>query len=287
MEYPMAQASKTKERRDQIAQALQQVMARKGYEGASIQEIASVAGLAPGLVHYHYKSKQEILLALLENLAERQARRLEEHLAGVSGFAILDGFIDAHLALGRSADPEALACWIAFSAEAIRQEEVRKAFAGVVSRFVKQLEGLLQEGSQSGAFPCADPESVACAIYAAIQGYYSLAATARSLIPKGSAAPAVRKMARSLLATREVVEGKPHELWGRGSGGWRYLLGWLSEADFIIHETNLGPAHTPLAALAKLPEAIRKKIGLVHYQDGLDVVPTPMKFLVEGSVIQI
>jgi TetR/AcrR family transcriptional regulator, transcriptional repressor of bet genes len=203
----MPQKPRTEDRRDQIARALQRVMARKGYEGASIQEIAAAAGLAPGLVHYHYRSKQDILLALLGNLAGWQARRLEAHLSGSSGFAALDGFIDAHLALGGSADPEVLACWVACSSEAIRQEEVGRAFAGVVARFVQQLEGLIREGVQARAFRCPDPEVAACAIYAAIQGYFSLAATVHSLIPKGSAAPAVRKMARALVVSPGTGEG--------------------------------------------------------------------------------
>lgn len=195
----MAHPPNTQERRQQIALALQQVMAKKGYDGASIQDIAAAAGLAPGLVHYHYKNKQAILLALLDQLAERQSERLQQHLAGTSGLAALDAFINAHLALGRSANPEVLSCWIALTGEAIRQPEVGAVFGQVITTFHRHLVQILREGTRSGAFRCSDPEGAACAIYAAIQGYFAVAATARSLIPRGSAAAAVRRMARALL----------------------------------------------------------------------------------------
>lgn len=195
----MAHPPNTQERRREIALALRQVMAKKGYDGASIQDIAAAAGLAPGLVHYHYKNKQQILLALLDHLAEHQSERLKEHLEGTSGLGSLDAFINAHLALGRSANPEVLACWIALTGEAIRQPEVGLAFGQIVTGFHQQLVKILQEGTNAGDFRCSDPEGVACAIFAAIQGYYSLAATARPLIPRGSAAGFVRRMARSLL----------------------------------------------------------------------------------------
>src|SRR5690348_6252199 len=111
----MARTPNTLQRRRQIALALQQVMAAKGYDGASIHDIASAAQLTPGLVHYHFENKQAILLALLDHLAEQQGQRIDAQVDGKNGLEAVDAFIDAHLALGRSADPEALACWIGLS----------------------------------------------------------------------------------------------------------------------------------------------------------------------------
>ncbi|HEY3497153.1 MAG TPA: helix-turn-helix domain-containing protein, partial [Polyangiaceae bacterium] len=67
----MTRASNSAERRGQIVEGLLAVMAREGYEGASIQAIGRAAGLAPGLVHYHFDTKQEILVELIETLTRR------------------------------------------------------------------------------------------------------------------------------------------------------------------------------------------------------------------------
>src|SRR5690242_8084135 len=76
----MPRPSNTEERRAQITGALMKVMARSGYDGASIADIAEAAHLTPGLVHYHFKNKQEILLAALHELVARHRERLEARL---------------------------------------------------------------------------------------------------------------------------------------------------------------------------------------------------------------
>lgn len=53
-------------RREQILAAAYEVAAREGLEGTTIIQVAAAAGLSPGLVMFHFKSKRQLLLALLE-----------------------------------------------------------------------------------------------------------------------------------------------------------------------------------------------------------------------------
>ncbi|MBI4512233.1 MAG: hypothetical protein HY698_21550 [Deltaproteobacteria bacterium] len=62
------------------------------------------------------------------------------------------------------------------------------------------------------------------------------------------------------------------------------LIAFLEPADLIIHETNLGPAHTPYSALAALPADLRAKLRLIHYPDGFDMTSS-IKALREGDVL--
>lgn len=197
----MARPSNTDQRRTQIATALIKVMAKQGYDGASIGDIAKVARLTPGLVHYHFESKQEILLAALETLASTHDARLEERLAKARGQPLdeVGAFIDFHLGLGADADPEALACWILLSGEALRTPKIRTRFESAMTSIVRRLAGSLRRGVEVGAFRCDDVEGAAAALVATIQGYFVLAASARSVIPKGSAARSVKQMAEGLL----------------------------------------------------------------------------------------
>jgi ribonuclease BN (tRNA processing enzyme) len=59
------------------------------------------------------------------------------------------------------------------------------------------------------------------------------------------------------------------------------LIEWLSEADLVVHETNLGP-HTPYEKLAALPEPIRRKMRLIHYTDDFDVQGSVIEPLMQG-----
>lgn len=45
------------------------------------------------------------------------------------------------------------------------------------------------------------------------------------------------------------------------------LIEWLSGCDLIIHESSLGPAHTPLERLEALPKPLRDKLLVAHYPD--------------------
>jgi TetR/AcrR family transcriptional repressor of bet genes len=106
----MPRPSNTAERRAQITEAFIKVMARRGYDGASIAEIAKAASLTSGLVHYHFKSKQEILLTALQEIVARHNRNLETRLGSAAGDPIteIEVFIDFHLGLGADSDSEAL-----------------------------------------------------------------------------------------------------------------------------------------------------------------------------------
>src|SRR5688500_17104203 len=53
-------------RREQILLATYQVAAREGLEGTTISLVATAAGLSAGLVLFHFKSKRQLLLALLD-----------------------------------------------------------------------------------------------------------------------------------------------------------------------------------------------------------------------------
>jgi TetR/AcrR family transcriptional regulator, transcriptional repressor of bet genes len=53
-------------RREQILAAAYAVAAREGLEGTTIIQVAAAANLSPGLVMFHFKSKRQLLLALLD-----------------------------------------------------------------------------------------------------------------------------------------------------------------------------------------------------------------------------
>src|SRR5688572_16936359 len=98
----MGRPSNTEERRQQIVAGLLRVMSERGYERASVAEIARAASLSPGLVHYHFKDKQEILLTLVEQLTARVRERVAARLAQVRGEdarARVEAFLDSFLAL--------------------------------------------------------------------------------------------------------------------------------------------------------------------------------------------
>jgi ribonuclease BN (tRNA processing enzyme) len=64
-------------------------------------------------------------------------------------------------------------------------------------------------------------------------------------------------------------------------------LEWLGGADLIVHECNVGPAHTPIEALNDLPIGLRGRIRLIHLPDDFKESSTDMKPLQAGEVLAL
>lgn len=197
----MPRPSNKEERRRQIVHGLLEVMAERGYERASVADIAERAGLTTGLVHYHFEDKQEILLALIDVLWWDAQRRIE---AKSRGGATLEAAVEALLATGPDANPKVVRCWVAIAAEALRQDAVGKRYRAVLTELLSLLEARAanalraQHGSSQGG------RRVAAAVLAAVQGYVVVAAAAPQAIPPGTAARSLREMIHGLLVARDV-----------------------------------------------------------------------------------
>ena len=204
----MARPSNTEERRRQIVEGLLHTMAEHGYDGASIPSIAEAAGLSAGLVHYHFESKQQILLALIELLSERVHLRYERRLAQArSPRTRLYAFLDARVALGSDASPEAVACWVGIGAEALRQKEVQAVYRKVTRAAVQQLTELVTAVLADERRGTARAEQLAAALMAAIYGCYQLSHAAQAA-PRGFAAPMLRRMADGLVAGEPSADSR-------------------------------------------------------------------------------
>lgn len=199
----MARQSNTDERRAQIVRGLMAVMATHGYEGASVADVAAHAGLTPGLVHYHFKNKLEILVELVRQLA-RDHLALVDSATSTAGdpSAEIKTFIDVHLGTEQHANPEALACWVLATAEAVRDKRIRREVEHLLGELATRLEAIIKRGMAAKVFARTDARAATAAVLATIQGYFVMSATARDVIPPGSAARTTLAMVHGLLGGR-------------------------------------------------------------------------------------
>ncbi|WP_324825823.1 TetR/AcrR family transcriptional regulator [Sinanaerobacter sp. ZZT-01] len=59
------------ERRNEILDAADELFGKKGFDGTSTNDILDIVGIARGTLYYHFKSKEEILDALIERYNEQ------------------------------------------------------------------------------------------------------------------------------------------------------------------------------------------------------------------------
>lgn len=66
------------ETRAKILQSALDLFAERGFEGASIRDIASNAGVFHGLIKYHFDSKEELWKSAVDFLFERQSQEMKD-----------------------------------------------------------------------------------------------------------------------------------------------------------------------------------------------------------------
>jgi TetR/AcrR family transcriptional regulator, transcriptional repressor of bet genes len=204
----MPRPSNTETRRQQIVEGLMSVMSTSGYGGATIPLIAKAAGLTTGLVHYHFDTKQSILIELVNYLVRLVDERFAEISTDAKSAAHLTNYINANLAYGKGADPVAVACWISIGAEAVNQPEVRLAYQQATKHRLTTLENICEQILRAENRKIQKKREIALGIIAAIEGSYHLLVAAPELIPRGFAAPIVNDMARGLIAAQPVAIAK-------------------------------------------------------------------------------
>jgi AcrR family transcriptional regulator len=85
--------------RDKLFEAAARVFEDQGIGGASIEAIAAAAGFTRGAFYSNFASKDELIIAMIENHVEQSIRRMHELLARHKNLA---DFIDALKTMDRS-----------------------------------------------------------------------------------------------------------------------------------------------------------------------------------------
>ncbi len=198
----MARPSNTQERRRQILAGFRDVLAERGYDGATINDIAKAAGVSAGLLHYHFADKRAIMIALVDDLSVESAERLGAALAlsPVEPAARLDAYLGARLRPAGEAAAVSLACWVAVAAESLREVEVRRAYERAIKAEVERLTPLVEAALQAVGREASEAGAIAAGLMALVHGYFLLGTASPWLIPPGSAYEQARRTARGLIA---------------------------------------------------------------------------------------
>jgi TetR/AcrR family transcriptional repressor of bet genes len=184
----MSKRPNTEQRRTEIVNALLTVIAEHGYAKATIQLIAQKAGLTPGLIHYHFKTKAEILLELVRMLAELPRQRYLHFSANANTpDEKLLAYINARLAKGEGANPTAVAAWVVIGAEAVRQHEVREIYQQAINTEFELLKELLSDCLTAKRKKTTDVANIAAGLLALMEGAFQLACAAPHTLPSGYA----------------------------------------------------------------------------------------------------
>ena len=157
------------ERRAQILEATQAVALERGLAHLRVADVATHLGISSGLVHYHFSSKDELLVEMLRNMATTDVARLRETV-GDRGDPVdrLDRVLREYLPTSRR--DESWALWIDWWDEALRSEALATISSEFDTAWVAILEELIESGVEDGVYDCKDPHGSAWRLSALLDG---------------------------------------------------------------------------------------------------------------------
>jgi AcrR family transcriptional regulator len=162
--------------REQLLDAAARVFARKGYAGASVEEIAESAGYSTGALYSNFDGKEQLFLELLSARRSRAiARRADavEAILGQDEAGSEDIFAMLSRRLERIADQSAdvAALQAEFWLYAVRNPEAMQVVAAKTDELIETMTPLVAHVTeQYGADPAIPPEAVTRIVVALFQG---------------------------------------------------------------------------------------------------------------------
>lgn len=160
----------SQERRAQIIAAAVAAFTRLGFDRASMDDIVAEAGLSKGAIYWYFKSKDELILAILDQMFAAEVADLQA-LASAPGLASrrLTAFFR------RTVDQvQSMVRWMPityeFYALAFRNATVRQAIKRYLRRYGEIIRPIIEQGVAAGEFRALDATGVAVALGAVIEG---------------------------------------------------------------------------------------------------------------------
>src|SRR5260221_11050251 len=87
------QSEEQQKTRERIIAAASKVLAEKGYDATTLREISREAQAAPGLVHYYFGGKDQLLVEALQAAGRHFHQRMEQLVQHVPGDQALDAVL--------------------------------------------------------------------------------------------------------------------------------------------------------------------------------------------------
>ncbi len=161
----MSRQPATSDRRTEILKSAAAAFRRRGYHGASVDEIASALEMTKGNLYYYFKNKEEILFACHEYSLDKLLALMDDVEAEVSSpeeklrrlvLAFVHLILDDLHGTALTLDPEALSPLLLKRVIAKRD------------RFDHGIRAIIQLGIDQGVFKPGDPKLIEFAMMGAI-----------------------------------------------------------------------------------------------------------------------
>ena len=161
----MSRQAASSDRRIEILKSAAAAFRRRGYHGASVDEIASALEMTKGNLYYYFKNKEEILFACHEYSLDKLLALMAEVQAEESSpetklrrlvLALIHLILDDLHGTALTLDPDALS------------QPLFKKVIPKRDQFDQGIRAIIQQGIDQGAFKPGDPKMIEFAMMGAV-----------------------------------------------------------------------------------------------------------------------
>ena len=170
------------ERKAQIINAAEDVFTQKGFNEARMDDIADKTGLSKGTLYLYFKSKDDLIIAILDRMFQREMKQMEGlDQAGLSAadaiWKMTEAVTNNILGFVRL-----VPIVYQFLALAFRNKYVQKALKKYINQYIDMITPIIEQGIKSGEFRKVNAREVAIAMSAIIEGTLLLWVYDRDLV---------------------------------------------------------------------------------------------------------
>jgi TetR/AcrR family transcriptional repressor of nem operon len=182
--------------RDRLLSSAAKLVHERGYSAVSVSDICEAAGLKKGSFYHFFPSKRDLVLAVIDEFGEAQAKKmaaaLDPALTAREQLRRMFALTGIGLAESQRCDGMVRGCPLGnlVLEMADRDEQIRQKLAQVMAGFEAAVAQVLERGVKRGELELSDPPRVARAVVAYFEGAMMLAKTSNDASVFEQLAPA-------------------------------------------------------------------------------------------------
>ena len=159
---------RSEETRTKIMESAIKLFSNSGFNKASVDDICTEAGISKGAFYHHFKSKQELFLALLDGWLQAVDNAIEasRELTAPETFTQMTTAFPYIFETAGDGLPMFLEFWL----QASRDKKIWEASIAPYRRYHKYFTALIKKGVEEGSFVEVDPELAARMIVSTAMG---------------------------------------------------------------------------------------------------------------------
>lgn len=142
------------ERKNEIIDAADELFSQKGYDGTSTNDIIKKVGIARGTLYHHFKSKEDIMDALIERYSDRLLGAAQE-IATDKSIPVVERLIEVVMAMNLSGkSSKEIMEQIHKPQNALMHQKIQKVIFNEVPPILTEI---IREGIEQGMFNTSFP----------------------------------------------------------------------------------------------------------------------------------